>query len=360
MPLFNQLLRLYASPKPTEDFFTEIFAYLLQEESEILTSWLKRIRVIPSNLSSFQAHVFTQGTYEPLESHDLASRPDIQIEVLADQQRTIIFLESKITAVEGDKQLRRYAEILESLSHFDVRFLIYITRDYVSKADLSIKDIDLKRVIFVQLRWQDFYRFLEQQKNTQLVREVKLFMEQQRMNVGNQFLATDLIALMHFHRSIKLMEACLREGVEEKFNEAFGKMSNLAAASTQFQNHGRFIRYVSLNKRSFWPGIGFFGMTSNAQLEYPNLGVFLQIDPGCQFRDSILKGMIDIANDKSNAWKGFGLNNASSWPNISYTKNLQEFLSEDDQVFSIQRFFLECIGECQKLKDSYSDDLHWS
>ena len=47
------------------------------------------------------------------------------------------------------------------------------------------------------------------------------------------------------------MEACLSGKVEEKFTQSFGKMSNLATASTQFQRHARFIRYVSLDKRSF-------------------------------------------------------------------------------------------------------------
>ena len=100
-------------------------------------------------------------------------------------------------------------------------------------------------------------------------------------------------------------------------------------------------------------------MTSSAYHEHPNLGIFLQVDPGCTFRDSILSRMIDIVNNSSNSWKGFGLNNASPWPNIYYTKNLQEFLSEDDQLSSIQDFFIECIDECQKLKSNYPD-LHWA
>ena len=70
-------------------------------------------------------------------------------------------IESKIGSGEGQEQLRRYAEHLDKLTGVDGKALLYITRDYDPK-DLGeiLTGLD-DNTRFKQLRWHDFYRFLQ-------------------------------------------------------------------------------------------------------------------------------------------------------------------------------------------------------
>ncbi|MBD2346345.1 PD-(D/E)XK nuclease family protein [Anabaena subtropica] len=160
MSLFKNLLNLHSSSKPLEDFFTEIIAYFLSINTDILIDWLKYHSII-SEENYININILTQKYYEPLDNHDYGSQPDIVIELTSETNTDVILIESKIAATEGDRQLQRYAEILSNLSYPKRRSLIYITRDYDPKESKKILPDSLcTKISFHQLRWYQFHSYL--------------------------------------------------------------------------------------------------------------------------------------------------------------------------------------------------------
>lgn len=107
----------------------------------------------------------------------------------------MVMIESKIGSKEGPEQLRRYAEHLDEMVELGHKTLVYMTRGYDPKeAGHVLSGLD-GNVRFEQLRWHDFYRFLETVEKDALVKEVMTFMEEQGIARSYRFSTTDLMAL---------------------------------------------------------------------------------------------------------------------------------------------------------------------
>lgn len=123
MSLFTNLLNLHSVNKPREDFFTEIVAYFLSLNKDILIDWLKHHSIISDdNYSSIK--ISTQQEHQALASHPEDSRLDIVIELSIGLNTDVIFIESKIGSTEGWRQLEKYADILSNLPNVRHRILI--------------------------------------------------------------------------------------------------------------------------------------------------------------------------------------------------------------------------------------------
>ncbi|MEH2075607.1 MAG: PD-(D/E)XK nuclease family protein [Nostoc sp.] len=161
MSLFSNLLNLHSGNKPLEDFFTEIVAYFLSLNNDILIDWLKHHSIISDdNYSSI--NISTQQEHKGLESHTEDSRLDIVVELSDGLNTDVIFIESKIGSRDGNNALKKYAEILSKLKNVRHRILIYITRDYDPKDEIKTLTSNLEaKVNFYQLRWHQFYAHLQ-------------------------------------------------------------------------------------------------------------------------------------------------------------------------------------------------------
>ncbi|MBW4562248.1 MAG: PD-(D/E)XK nuclease family protein [Mojavia pulchra JT2-VF2] len=193
MSLFINLLNLHSANKPLEDFFTEIVAYFFSLNKDILIAWLKHHSIITDDSYS-NIKILTQQEYKRLVNHTQDSRPDIVVELSNGLKTDIVFIESKIGSVEGEGQLKRYAEILDSLpkENFRYRSLVYITREYEPKTSSKILyssdylfEVPLN-VKFYQLRWFQFFSFLNKRITDTLAKEILMFMEVNRMAHTNQ------------------------------------------------------------------------------------------------------------------------------------------------------------------------------
>jgi hypothetical protein len=353
--LFSRLLNLNTGSIPLEDFFTELVAYLFSTDKEILYSWLKNLNLLDINIY-LDAYVSTQREFEPLDDHRLASRPDILIELVDAKSRSIIFVESKIGSQEGYEQLSRYAEILHGISGFQHKFLLYITRDFDPKDRANIfKNISQSTVQFRQLRWHQFYRFLKSQADTMLVQEIVTFMDEYRMAHNNQFSSIDVIALANFTKSLKLMEETMWGEVSQRFEKVLGAIKQKSTALTQIQWHGRYLMTASMPSGRWWCGLGFILKTSHLT-DYPIVRLVLEVDPNSPRRAEIIETMKDICEQYG--WRGYNLDSSKDWAGIVRDKSLQDFLSEEDHVVAIKRFFLQALDELEKIKDQYSK-LPW-
>lgn len=234
MSLFSRLLGLHTSPRPVEDFFTEVVAGLFVVAPELCAAWLENLGLVePLRVRERRVLVGTQQRFGPLPDHATGSRPDLVVEVSSDAGRDVVYLESKIDSGEGEQQLRRYADLLSKVEGARSRTLVYVTRDYDPKDEAQILRVSENAgdgsgsrggtttapVRFLQIRWGDFYRFLRWAATDRgsasgedgwvldpglraLVGEVTSFMEEQGMAQRNVFTAEDLTAMSRLQHTV--------------------------------------------------------------------------------------------------------------------------------------------------------------
>ncbi|MEH1941940.1 MAG: PD-(D/E)XK nuclease family protein [Nostoc sp.] len=366
MSLFTNLLNLHSGNKPREDFFTEIVAYFLSLNNDILLDWLKHQSIISDdNYSSIK--ISTQQEHQALAIHTEDSRLDIVVELSTGLNTDVIFIESKIgsTAIPG--QLEKYAEILSNLPNLRHRILIYITRDYDPKEEIKQYDCDLQPAIkeyclelspkinFFQLRWYQFYSLLKEHASDILAQEILIFMRNNRMSHTNQFSSVDLLTMVNYNKTLLLMESTLSEEVQQEFKLAFGGIINGAASRTQWKWDERYIIYTHLSplKWDLCCGVGYFNLNPENLTDYPYIGIFLQVSHKFVERPKIIKSMQKVINDKPNIWTPANLTILPAWSAIFYQKSLKEFLSEKDQLSAIKLFFKESIEELKTVQKQY-------
>lgn len=172
--LLGRLVRLFSDSVPLEDLFTEAVARLFERRPDLCVAWLKDAKLLPLSRAAreggVRVNVSSQKWVGALDHQDAASRIDLVIEVLWSPEATaaegrvvadMVMVESKIGGREGiNFQLRRYAEHLHGMADYEGKALLYITRGYDPKDPREILP-DASDVRFEQLRWRDFYRFLQ-------------------------------------------------------------------------------------------------------------------------------------------------------------------------------------------------------
>jgi PD-(D/E)XK nuclease superfamily len=356
MSLFSRLLNLHTGNIRKEDFFTELVAHLFSTDREILFAWLKYIGLIETEIY-LDAYISTQQAFDGLAEHSSDSRPDIVIELVDGTNRGIIFIESKIGSKENYEQLTKYAEILDKLPDLRNKVLIYITRDFEPKDRSTILHrIPDSNVQFIQVRWHQFYQFLKTQTDTMLVEEIIKFMQGHQMSHNNQFSSIDLIALVNFKNSIKLMEQTMWGEVSQQFKMVLGSISKRSVTLTQLHQHERYLMYSGMPDR-WWCGLGFLLNTSSLT-DYPTVCLVLEVDPNSSHQAEIIKAMKAICQENPD-WKGYDLDNLKAWSRIVLGRSLQSFISEEDHVFAIQEFFMRSLDELSNIKIKYSN-LPWN
>jgi hypothetical protein len=358
MSLFTNLLNLHSGNKPREDFFTEIFAYFLSLNNDILIDWLKHHSIISDdNYSSIK--ISTQQEHQALANHTEDSRLDIVIELSTGLSTDVIFIESKIGAKDGNNALKKYVDILSNLPNVRHRILIYITRDYDSKEEIKTPAFDLEpKVSFYQLRWYQFYTRLQQHATDILAQEILIFMRKNGMSHTNQFSSVDLLTMVNFNKTFKLMESTISEEVKKELKQSFtGINKHEVDGLYQWKSKNRYIIGTSLSNRrlDLWCGLGYFNLNPDNSNDYPYIGIFLEVSPGFVERPKIIESMQKVINDKPNIWTPVDLTILPAWSAIFYRKSLQEFLSEKDQLSAIKLFFQESIKELKMVQEQYFD-----
>ncbi|MBD2163921.1 PD-(D/E)XK nuclease family protein [Calothrix membranacea FACHB-236] len=352
MSLFRNLLKLHSANQPLEDFFTEIVAYFFSLNKDILISWLKQNSIITDeNYTNIK--ISTQQEYKRLPNHTQDSRPDIVVELSNSVNTHIIFIESKIGSVEGEDQLKRYAEILYHQENFTDRSLIYITREYEQKNHSEILHSDLSsKVKFHQLRWYQFYSFLSKRIIDTFAKEILMFMEVNRMAHTNQLSSLDILTMINFNKTLNFMESTLSDEVSDKFKQTFGGVTKGAASLTQYENKSRYIIYRQFYGWHFWCSLGYFDLNPDTFTQYPYLGIRLEVSPTYVKRPEIIIAMQEIVEKNSTEWTHHHLY-TKDWSSIFYRKSLQDFLSDENHVSSIKKYFFKSIEVLKEVQKNY-------
>lgn len=360
--LFNTLLRLqsrHTDRTPLEDYFTELFAYLLQDAPDILAAFLVRFKLTQLPGPVF-ASVQTQVRYSRLEEHEVGSRPDLVLQVESAGELGLVFIESKVGSEEIPGQLQRYAEHLAKQVGVSERVLVFITRDYEHKEAADIlANVPDSGIQFVQLRWYDVYFFLNKgySKNW-LAREVCRFMEKNRMAQNLQFNPIDLLALTNFGQAKRMMDQTLDGAVLNRLQQFGGSGIKMGVAMQQFERQGRYI-LIADQLQGLWVGLGYF-MPREDSLSYPRVGLTLEIDTrvDAESAKAIVEAMQAVAEGSAD-WSGTELTTTRQWVSINRQQPLQDYLHGENHLQQVTAYLLECLDAVEQVRKAYPL-LPWS
>ena len=383
--LLGRIVRLFPDSVPLEDLFTEAVARLFETRPELCISWLEEADLLSTTptteIEERYVHVTSQRWLNSLEHHDKASRLDLLIKIhhtLEDGSRgsgsfaDVVIVESKIGSGEGQDQLRRYAEHLDEMAGFDGKTLLYVTRGYDSKDPKDILASLSDDIRFEQLRWHDFYRFLQTVEKDALVEEVMAFMEEQGMARTYRFSTTDLMGLSGVPRSFELFDETLSGEVQAELESFAGsKIKRERHALWEIRTHRRYHTWVTLHGMDLFCGVGYqlgkVEESAHASIlripadGYPAIFAFLEAQPGAVGRGTSVAAMKKIALNED--WDIYNADNPTGWVGVRRTRNLAALLSEEDHVAAIKRFFIESIRKLREELTTFKKDhpdLPWS
>ena len=349
MSLFNQLRRLYRPDRfQLEDFHTEIVAQVLRNSKELTLKWLFGIE-LTTLLDADHIYIQTQDEFAALEGHSSASRPDITIRIVADGKTELIFIESKITSVQGDDQLQRYMEHLEveaKRTEATKSSLVFITHNYEAASEELMGD---KR--FVPTRWFRFYHYLKDHVNGDgLAKELKLFMEENRMSLPNQFKPNEIDALETFLSARALMDETLEGEVTDKIKTIFGDVWRVSNGGVSFRDEGR---YVVSNRD--WNDIEcHVGYWLYATPDKPvDVGITIYSKANSAARKDVIAAFRGWLKKPGVDWLAEELDDERAMSAIYKVQPLRSFAGEANNVQAIKVFLLSLLKELEVFRSTY-------
>lgn len=369
--LFARMIQLFPDSVRLEDLFTEAVARLFERRPELCLAWLEETDLISRGVEGEQRYVRvnTQESFVRLEDHEVGSRPDMVLKVYHSRENDeaedlveCVLFESKVGSSEGRDQLKRYAIHLDVMRG-DRKTLVYITRAYDPKDPEEILEAS-RGVEFRQMRWHDFYKFLKTVEKDTLVEEVMLFMEEQGMARSHRFTTADLIALTGVPRAFEIFDETFGDEVRAELEEFAGNKVKGGGAFGPGQQIRAFRRYIMLAQLEGWYGYCFLSHEMDDSDGFSRVKVYLEVPPkrsGQEAeRDVFVEAMKQVA--LWDGWDSYDLEDAK-YGKVSCERSLASFLSEEDHVAAIKRFFIESI---QQLREEFTafkkehPDLPWS
>lgn len=350
MSLFSQLRQLYRPDRfQFEDFHTEIVAQVLVNSHALTLAWLQGIKAT-TLVNAVSIKVKTQETFDPLPGHSTPSRPDIVIRLSFGERKELIFIESKQDSKQGHDQLARYADHLsaarqrEGLQNVS---LVFITRDYEAAPPLLMKNPILRLA-----RWFEFYRYLKVYVNDDgLANQLKLFMEENRMSLGNKFRSTDFVALENFLSAKALMDETLSGEVAQAVGRIFGGFTSVGKAPNQLRDEGRYT-ISNNNWNTFQCHLGYWLPHENPDLPIW-VGIKFYSRPWVEARKQVIEAFSGWCGGEAEGWSAWGLDDEGAWSCISKGKSLQSLTGESDHVNAVKNHFLALLKEVEELRGSY-------
>lgn len=363
---------MFPGSVPLEDLFTEAVARLFETRPQLCLAWLTEVKLLSeaqaASADEGYVRVVTQRSFEPLEHHGKSSRPDLLIEVywtleegpVEDKANTLtVIVESKIGSKEGSEQLRRYTEHLARMPSAGGKTLLYVTRGYDPKDPMEILLNVSDDVRFQQLRWHDFYRFLQKVEKDALVKEVMSFMEEQGMARSYHLSAQDLIALSGVPRAFEILDETLGGEVKGELESFAGnKTRRESVALDLVRQHGLYATIAPLHGDDLRSYVGYQMLTPSG---YPEVLVGLQTRPNAVGRDASITVMKRIV--LRDGWEGHELDDPTAWSRISRARSLASLLSEEDHIAAAKSFFIESIRQLREELTTFKKDhpaLPWA
>ncbi len=359
MSLFDKLQGLYRSDHfRLEDIHTEIVAQVLSNSPELTLDWLGGIGA--TKLREARIVIDPQKTFRKLDGHVCDSKPDITIWLFSNGRKELIFIESKVPARVNREQLQRYSEHLESLrrnEEFDKTSLVFITRIYEAAEAPQFIDPQFKPV-FLRERWFRFYHHLKahvSKNGDGLAKELKLFMEEHRMSLRNQFRSTDLVALENYLGAKALMKETL-DAVHEEAARIMGYAHR--PNDKDLEKDCRF----TLCYGEWWPkNWNLTGLTILLGYWLPcdepegtvSVGIKLHIPPNSPGRQYAIAAFREWSLRHPGEWLDANLDDETKHGFFAKTKPLCALMDGSDHIQTIKDYFLNLLKEVEMFRETY-------
>ncbi len=347
--LFSNLLSLYSSRVPEEDFFTEVVGWLLDKNRDILFSWLKESLNIETHYSHYLVN--TQVRFDKLESHITASRPDLMITLHDDEGTDYVMIESKLGSREGHDQLPRYADQLaERFPDGRNKYLVYFTRNYDPKDVKSVTNKLKPDVIFKQFRWHEFYSFLQKQKpSSPFLEEILEFMRKKNMAKIERITPATLSAISMFPDVYALFQTVLDEEIIDYYKKVFDQKPKFDLRHMDWRS---FDLHHSANNWEF--SIGFWMQESWESFPILYAGINLKSSIDSKIYTKIKDTFNQIARDTAVdqlCWQKFDWDDPQ--PGIELKYSLGDIIKEENHVAAIKNQLLKFLEETKRLLEHY-------
>ena len=344
--LFSNLLKLHAQPVPKENFFTEVVAWMFAAYPELLYAWVKECLEIDEQYH--QSIVETQVDFEASKTYGQDCKPDILITLKTGASHDLLMIESKVSSKEGPDQLLRYAEQL-TLAEGSNRYLVYITRDYEPK-DAELIKKKYPSVRFFQLRWYQFYQFLERQQSTTMIEEVLKFMQEHEMTKITTITPDKLQAFKFIPELFEYFDAVLYDDIADEFTRVFGKPGKPLEEIV-------YERYCLTSWVEDWNcQLGFWMPGEEDTLPYVGVTLEINADLGYRRWNNLARKLKQVELESAQSafpWHGESLDTPNTWATISLLTPMSEILKEINNVDAAKRHLTACLKEAERVKQQY-------
>ena len=235
--LFDRIFRYRPSAgrTPREDYFTELFASVLEKCEYLETTIIGKL-ISCNNITRVKLQ--TQKHFS-----SLGRRVDLYVTAWdGNGQRRVLVIESKLDSVAGENQLPDYIELLAQDDGAHSRTLAYITKN---SEDPGISELECQgrqsNVTFKHLKWHQVYKWIEECVEELegpnltwegLLKEFLALMED--WNMGGPISARSMRAALVYHNSLgsgaRLVQelidpAWLESGIDDVFGDTAGNWS---------------------------------------------------------------------------------------------------------------------------------------
>lgn len=207
--MINRLLKLYnkhhsSGRIPLEDFTTEAFVGLLENEPKLLTDFCRNFLKLKSDYFKVQSQ----------KKYFLEKRQDCLVDIVIEGKNEICFIENKVNSTEGYEQIDRYCEILNKLSTEGYKTKIF----YCTKRDEPKQET---RHEFMPIYWYKISQFLKLEPPSNLKDNFLKFLKSNEMDQDLTITAIDLAAMQRLPKVMKFMLTYM-ERIRPIFISKFG------------------------------------------------------------------------------------------------------------------------------------------
>lgn len=338
--MFDSLLGLHGGKVPFEDFTTEVLCGVLCSNQTILDSFVNTVlKIAGENFS-----VVTQKSY-----------PSSRVDMVFENNDSIIFLENKVGSEEGNGQLSKYAELLcEQDKKYYLRFC---TKFLELKESRSYQPLGKKH--FYQFRWSEVYSFFshDDYKFNSLVKYFLRFLEQNGMSKAPEFSIDDLVAMKRFPSSFKSMEECINMA-SPTFQELFGAMSKCTRTDLmkQLNWHTRYARWQDSALDGGYSEILISFNLGDKDYRYPLLNVHVWTAKEHELYDKVIS---DVDANKD-LLPGASFSKGDLGFSFAYQEPLSNFIADDNQFANIQAWFESKMRILHAYMSRSESQIHWN
>lgn len=315
--VFDRLIRLYGERSqeatahtPLEDFTTEIFASILERNTDVLKAFLAEIVGIESEVVETRRLVVkTQDHYRV--DGDTNCRVDLAIR----GEDFLCFVENKVHSTEGYHQLDRYATVLAK-QHERIKHLGYCTK-YCEESREGVR----------QYRWADVHKLLSRFQSDTLITNFTDFLRRNGMGSFDELSLHDLNVMQGVVYVFEKLGSILEE-VKIDYDQITGRR---AKCSERYKQIGRFQRYVCFDKNVL-SGEGYSELGFGFDLsESPSLYMWIWADEKSEIwtthKDRLFEALPDGKRDDRSY--------------LAYLTPLSDLLSKRDMQNEIRMWFAE-------------------